>query len=252
MTHFVRIASLFLVLGPTLALSAPQGETKSPEEAESDENIVSIDFPGGSVAEYIAALKSRNPSINVVIDTDAGKVGLPPVSLKEASVATAVGLIAQAASQRDSLHITVAQPPSKRAPQPSRRGGRPGHGPDEVGNEVYLVKMLRRHNLETRVYSLKDVTDEGGVEKVLAAVDEALGLDASAAKTKSTVKYNAGTSLLFVHGTQGDTAIVEQLLSEMWKPGPELKGDVRKLKVEVTKLKAEVAELKSALPKKEE
>ena len=60
--------------GPTPKRPRPR-PAGTPTPRESGQSGVSVDFPGGTLAEYVSALKEANDQrINVVVDAEAGKV----------------------------------------------------------------------------------------------------------------------------------------------------------------------------------
>jgi len=122
---------LCLALVPVLGQPAPG---KPDEAAENeDDATISVDFPGGSIAEYVAALKSRDDGLNVIVDAQAGQVPLPPISLKAVTLGDALSLIQLASDPNANVQTLLkwlregARHP-RRASLHGRAAAVPGHG----------------------------------------------------------------------------------------------------------------------------
>lgn len=270
-----QIRSITWALALLIALGVHQGKAftqgaptkKAAAEAEPQETLW-LEFKGGTLADYAAAVKNAaGGDLNVVVDGQAESVEMPPVTLKNVTVGTAFKLI------QSSVVGDVA-----RAAVETIREGR-------GGKDVYVLRVFpvpgkkihaslpQAPNQEPKrlqVFPLKRLLQDSGQEAtaeatgaVLKAIDVALGLDDPDAKEKPVVKYHAESGLMMVRATEEQLSVVSQIFTNLvfdtaggssvkLNPDPPLAKEIQDLKDEVDKLKAEIAKLKAALVKIEE
>lgn len=86
----------------------PKAEPEQPivrAKGEFKPLTLSVQFKGGTIEEYVETLKRGRDDINAVVDSGAGKVPMPSVSLEKASVGSALQLITLLAAAKDSKVI---------------------------------------------------------------------------------------------------------------------------------------------------
>src|SRR5262252_5045056 len=86
--RWVLVLGLGLLVGGAFGQEAPpkpKGPTPQPTPALEAEFTLSVEFPGGTVGQYIDALKKAagKNAVNVVASRQAMEVPLAPVSLRE-------------------------------------------------------------------------------------------------------------------------------------------------------------------------
>ncbi|MBI4602512.1 MAG: hypothetical protein HY721_11185 [Planctomycetes bacterium] len=261
LVHSTLPAVVFLV---SLACSSVLAQQSPPVVKESvPSEIISFDFPGGTLVQYIEAVKRAAGELNVVVGEGADKVTMPPVALKRVTVDTAFKLVETSARSDEAARVDSI-------PIGAREG---------AATYVVNVRLSRKPSVmaprepaetekDFRVYPLKGVmsTQTAGpgakpplqVQSILTAIDTALGIQVKEGAEKPAIKFHEDTGLLLVHGTLNQVNIVddvvEALLSEYHDEGrrpaaSELREALKRLEGEIEKLKAELAELKKGAPK---
>jgi polyhydroxyalkanoate synthesis regulator phasin len=225
--------------------------------------ITSVDFPGGKLKDYVALLKkSATRPVNVVI-SGTEDVTLPPISLKDVSLAAAVGIVEYIEPVEMPLNVETIW---------SGEGGGPAFPAQLEGNQVFVVRP-RNPQLspgERRaeptptiaVFSLRSLLEAApgtpdlpvtrtDSASLLTAVETALTMGGG---QKAEMKFHPETGVLVVRGTPTQTMAVQTLLAEVngdlqrFRVGAtdarlkeaELQADVRRAEVDVASARAEV------------
>ena len=255
---------------PGLPGRAPPQVATSPPEA----STLSVDFKGGTIAEYIDVLSKAAPDLNVVIRPETKEMSMPPVSLKGVVHGTALQLIPALADSGSEITVTPVrggagsevfvigvQPqrfqgampmgtsaPMMAPPPPSTVRGTGGM--PRRSSQVQSGKLVR-------VFSLKALTagtDALKPETVLTAIDTALGLQKEDGGAEAaSLKLHAESGLLVVHGDPAQIDAVEQVLSTMEKDLRSQEGSLQQaLQAENKQLKDTIGALERKLSKLEE
>ncbi len=237
----------------------PQGQ---PEPSR----ITSVDFPGGKLKDYVALLKkSATRPVNVVV-SGTGDVTLPPIGLKDVSVAAAVGIVEYIEPLELPLDVEAIW---------AGAGGGPSFPAELEGNQVFVIRPRSVQSYPPgerkeapaaniiQVFSLRSLLETApgtpdlpmtrtDPASLLTAVETALTMGAEGQKAE--MKFHPETGVLVVRGTPGQTVAVGKLLSEVqgdmqrFRAGAtdarmkeaELMADVRRAEVDVQSAKAEV------------
>jgi hypothetical protein len=185
------------------------------EEPPAPDFTLSVDFPGGTVGQYIEALKKAagGHAVNVVASRAAMEVTIAAVSLRDVSVFAALSAV-QGAAGRDS--------------QWNVRGLGLSNSKAEAWSLEFLPPPARyasQNDTALQVFSLRDLTeplpgDPPGApltkppEVVLTAVRAALDLLADRSP-QPEMKFHEDSGLLIIHGTMEQIAAVHQALDQM-------------------------------------
>lgn len=163
------------------------GQNAAPaQRAQPKDLIVSVEFEGGTIGEYVRAIKEAHPEANVVVSPEAVPLPMPEVSIHGASLGSA-------------LHITMTYGST----MPGMPGvevlvDRAGGG---EGLPVYKItaRSIAPRELRSTVISLAPVIG-AGVEKddILAAMQAAMELF----PTRATLRFHEDTLLLLVRGSE--------------------------------------------------
>jgi hypothetical protein len=271
-----RLPSILFVLAlapASAALAQQQPAKKSPLPAEEPGETLWLDFKGGSLADYAAAVKeAAGGDLNIVVDSNAQQAEMPPVSLKSVTVATALKL-AQSTVLGEDIRAGV---------EVIREGGKSG-GRD--GKEVYVLRVFvkpRKGSTQLdmpaapppqkrlQVFPLKRLLQDSGQEatteataSILQAIDTALTLDDPDSKDRPIVKFHTESGLMMVRATDEQISVVSQVLTNLsldgagagvrLDPDPNSKAmvdkEIQDLREEIKKLAAEIAKLKAAVSK---
>lgn len=176
---------------------------------------VTIAFPGGTVGEYLAALRAAagEMPINVAFTGGVEELAMPPVSFRGVQLDTAIRAIANLAAPRGG-RVRV---------QGSGDQQPPGFG---VGAPMFVVSLERPREADgietvTRVMSLAVLTPPRAdpasgltADIALSAVEAALQADRTAG-TPADIRFHKDSGLLFVTGTPGQCGLVEEVLARL-------------------------------------
>jgi len=209
--------------------------------------LISIDFAGGTLTEYVASIRKQQHGVNVVVDPEIASVLLPPVSLQNVSSSAAVNWIQLTASARKK-NVSV-----QAVPRPPQSGG----------DDVFVISALesplmgspdRIQQLTVRnqikAISLKPIVEgkekNVTVDSVLSAVNTALEMQNPQQQDKATAKFDKATNLLFIRGTADQINTTMQVIDEMTRQTKTDARDliIKNLEQDVDRLKAELANQK--------
>lgn len=177
---------------------------------------ITVDFKGGTVAQYVELLKKSGKAVNIVASERASKQQLSALSLNQVNIGVAVYSIqAAAASGAGQWKIDQITPPM---------GGYPP-GMLQPGGEAYSVDFFpfgrRGEDLVVESYSLvRIIKSEGHAEGmdakvVLTAIETGLKLQNEGAEQPPDLKFHSDSGLLFVRGTNSDVRLVGSIVSRL-------------------------------------
>jgi len=221
--HAVRRAAVLTALcglalaghaSPVAGQSPPAPPPRS-ERADWLGATVNIAFAGGTVGEYVAALRSAaaETPINVAFTGGVEELAMPPVSFRGVQLDTAIRSIANLAAPRGGRVRVLGSGDQ----QP------PGFG---VGAPMFVVSLERPREADgaetiTRVMSLAALTAPRAdpasgltADVALSAVEAALQAD-RAAGTPADIRFHKDSGLLFVTGTRGQCILIEEVLARL-------------------------------------
>jgi hypothetical protein len=208
------LASLSMAAVPIVSLSQPvvarQGEPAA-------NNLISVDFKGGTVVQYVETLKKSGKAVNVVTSERATRQTLAPISLKDVTVGVAVYSIEAAASSNNgSWRIAPIQDPVQ---QVVHMGA---HHPRDGAYSVDFYPVGKRgEEVVVESYSLQkilrpDGKGEGADAKViLTAIETGLKLQNEGADQPPDLQFHGDSGLLFVRGTGADVRLVGSIVARM-------------------------------------
>ncbi|GJQ31097.1 MAG: hypothetical protein HBSAPP03_29810 [Phycisphaerae bacterium] len=225
----ILLGTILLASGTGVAQSPPDGAT-TPSPAittESPGPILTVDFQGGTVAEYVAALRAATGKepVNVILSREAAAVTLAGISLRSVSLDVAIQAVEPAAGAAQGRFAIRRITPLAR----SASGGAPVYSVDYKANEPPLpisgrttpsTGMTPMSSEELAVFSLRDVTEGDGAvrtETVLTAVQAALELSAAADASPPELKYHQDSGLLIVRGSNRQRSAVAESIAAMKK-----------------------------------
>lgn len=214
----------WLETGVALAQRSFGSDSRPEAEPPIRERTIDLQFPGGTVEEYISSVRDVTRSgdspegLNVVIDNPraASSESLPPISLKRVRVDTAMELIEHVATSRDYRVTTRDLNP---------RGGDPVYvlsskalsGPasrDRSEAEMRIEVFSIRDLAATEAKKGGDDADRFRVETILTALETALSMSESPV-TNEQLRYHPESGLVFLYGTEEQIAVVRQTLDRM-------------------------------------
>lgn len=197
--------AIALAAGSLLALSAPAPAQPAPFPTTRDRiPVISLNFPGGTVEKYIAALRDAagTQGANIVVSKAALGVELAPIQLTGAQLPAAVqALRAAAGVEAGSWDIQEVPGTSNgqgvvmtvdfRAPKASRQSR---DDSDLQRLEIISIKQI----VEALPGDPPGANIECRPEVVLSAVEAAVSLGQQKAEGEPEVKYHPDSGLLIV------------------------------------------------------
>jgi len=200
---------LLIPMAMTSASAVAQATTQSqPRRAAKAPVTVSLEFPGGTIAEFVAAVRGGQPKANIVLSTKARDAKVPPMVLKSAGLEQALEGACMAAEADYDVRVKEF------------RG---------AGEPVYSIVAQQRHNpgvvqgagytdVTQRVFSVNSLIAErmSGMEPLrITTILSAIELAMSDEKKPPRIRFHEDSGLLLVRGTHGQTSVVEQALSTL-------------------------------------
>ena len=182
---------------------------------------ITVEFAGGTVAEYIAALKEANKPLplNVVLSEGAATERLTAISLRQVSLAAAVQAIPAASSSgvnswqimrlMDALPGEDAVNDSKDTAPVYQVYRMPGQQRPRGG---VILEVFSVQKIVGRAASPEEA--EKRIAAVLMAAETALRMDEHRA-TAPEMKFHKESGLLIVRGEQADVMAVKDVIERM-------------------------------------
>jgi len=220
------VAVMACLAGGAMAQSERGGRGEAAARAasrpETQRAVVSLDFGGGTVAEYVAALKvaCEPQPVNVVMSEGAATDRLGPISLRQASLAAAMQAIPAASESGATLWQIVrlmdalsgedaAADGKDSAPvyQVYRAPTKRDAGPQRVVMEVFSLQRIVGRETD-------GAAAERRIAAVLTAAETALQMDDHRG-TPPDMKLHKESGLLIVRGEQDDVMAVKDVIERM-------------------------------------
>ncbi|HUU82429.1 MAG TPA: hypothetical protein VM243_02890 [Phycisphaerae bacterium] len=238
---------LFIIAAAVAFASCPSGhalaqaQAKAPPQARhAGGPAIDLEFPGGTVAQYVDALRKVTPEANVVVITpEVLEITLPPVQLKSVGLGDAVFLMEGDYEPKAHVHVRIEVNQI---------------GPwDESQRAVFQVSgtVVRkgRTGTETHVWTVADLLAEGvGPEAVLTAVETALALYAEDHEP-AQVRFHEETGLLIARGDPWQVEVIDDVVDGVREGRQrQRESDMQKRKSEAdTETQQRVTELEEQL-----
>lgn len=162
-----------------------------------------LEFAGGTVADYAAAIRAAHPDANIVVAPEIADIELQPVSLKQVTTAAAISLVQREIGTVESglTWLQVQDIKNLGAPEP-----------------VFSVtgRFQAAQSAHTAVISLADVisrTAPAGirVEDILSAIEAATAMTAPPPK----IRFHAETKLLLLHGSKNQVEALHSTITAL-------------------------------------
>ncbi len=207
LTALLLLAPLALSTVSAVAQDVPA--TSQRRRAAPTAVTVSLKFAGGTMAEFVAAVRADQPKANIVLATQARNAQVPAMVLKSAGLEQALeGACMSAAADYD---VRVKE----------FRG---------TGEPVYSIVAQKRHsNTAEQVHpadhdsqqwvsSLNELTSErvSGIKAMdVATILSAIELALSDEKKAPRLRFHKDSGLLLVRGSREQISVVEQVLGTL-------------------------------------
>ena len=171
---------------------------------------VTLNFKGGTLAQYVVAVRAAGKDINVVVSEHADEVNVPPVALIDAPVESALKAVAEL--QRDDVRVKID---TLRA-----GGGAPVHVVSVWQDRARQPgEVSRGREPEVTVHALRSLTDSIPANTILTAVEQGLSMgpheSAKGQLPKAELRYHEDSGLLVVRGTPDQVNLVAMILATL-------------------------------------
>ncbi|MCH7873270.1 MAG: hypothetical protein IID33_16365, partial [Planctomycetes bacterium] len=190
-------------IGLILALAAAScglSPAIAQQRRQYDENPrFDVDFPGGTLSDYVGAVRSASPdgAVSIVVWPDALALHVPPIKLVGVTVVPAMQVLEGPYTTDDGLRAEV----KVRA-----------HYSSGSGTAIQVVADIKSRKVSSAVWSVEEALIYGQTaEKILEAVEAAFSLF----PTKAEISYHPPTRLLIVRGTQEQRLLVREMLKPL-------------------------------------
>ena len=202
----IRRTMLSLVAASVLC-AAPNGRAQPasnpaappPQQAEAR---VSIRFPGGSIAEYTAAVKKAFPGANIAVAPGVELVRIAPVELTSVNFNEAMFAIPTLSESPVSVDwfSTTA-----------------------LVDGAAAVRHGREQRAELRVWPMSQLLTQVKPEDALSAIQTAVDMVQQGAE----IKFHKDTQILLVRGTPDQLDAINQVINRMLENSAALRGEGR-------------------------
>lgn len=179
---------------------------------------ISVDFPGGTIGEYVAALRKASPVANIVVSREAAGMSAPEIVLREVTLEVAASAVEFQREEGDVWEaVQVA-----------------GMGSGGNGNPTAFRIDYRKNQRssstapkqDASAWSVADLLSSGyESDQVLAAIQVGQALFGEAA----TIKYHEPTKLLVARGTSEQLSLISRTLDQLrtGRPGNDAEAAIR-------------------------
>lgn len=197
-----------------LGLLPAQDDTKPAHKAMRPVALVSLDFPGGTMAQFVRDLRAAQQKANIALGEGAEASKVPALKVTDTTVGQALEVAAAVAAVGEDGHQIVVR--------------EVGPGP---GEPVYAVSAMRppvmalnggQPPVQLRVFSLAQLTEPAAgdsaqapiavpVATILSAIESGIAGMLAAPK----MRYHQNSSLLFVQGDERQLGVVREVLASL-------------------------------------
>jgi len=192
--------------------------------------LISVDFPGGTVGEYIEtvkeAAKKAQIEVNVICPAEAREVQVSPIALRSVTLRTAMDSLCAAFAGNTQVMFdstSVGKEPNEYptfALRMSTSNRAPQYAPDAsgklrpvTGNVPFINVLGVRDLIEPPVGTAATASTRVTKETLLEAVNAAFSLQKDEAPPE--ILFHADTGLLIVRGTNQQNALASMVLERI-------------------------------------
>jgi len=167
----------------------------------------SVEFSGGTVAQYLDAIRAAFPGANVVGTQGLDQFTLPSISLKEVTIVGALQPLEQVATANDSdqgIHVWVANGVASVSVQ------------NRFGHSVFEdeAEESGEPQIATRIWNITTLTRGGGLtlSDITGAIETAVSI---ASDVKPEFRIHEPTGMLVVKGLDTQLDIIDEVIGKL-------------------------------------
>ena len=202
---FARIAAVTAVLAVSNVPALSQ-QPDQPQQQPAAGSALSLDFGGGSAAEYINAIRKASPNANIVVLGDLARISMAAVQLKNVDVLSALSVLDQLPSEQGTF-VAKIHVNNVRSSQDM---------PDvyTVAAEVHDRRGVPGA-MQTTVISMADLLGENlKSQDALTAIQTSLELIGDTG-APAQIKFHEETGLLICRGSPEQIESIEQVIRQL-------------------------------------
>lgn len=212
------LSTLFVVLAGVALAHGPQTWGQEPGDTEAPA-VINLQFSGGTIAEYVAAIRDAAGDVNIVLATpEVRDIPLPPIQLQSVAINSAIQLVAgeMQANNRTVLNVYVEEfdPKYDRARPIFRVSARrQGPAPKKRPRDVLVWTVADLLNIDPSEVRCPHCgyDDELEGKAVLTAVETAVGL-LGEKLSPAEIRYHEATTLLVASGDRQQLEAIDQVV----------------------------------------
>lgn len=222
-----RLAGVLFLASVLLASARTAGQ------AQSRDALIDVRFPGGTAAQYIATIRKAAGDINIIVASEAARVSMPPVTLRNVSVRVALNLLDGKVNESPEHVVRL------------KMASLPTYAPNEQPSYEVRAEVHRNRQRVPGAYvwTISALLDNDiPSTAVLSAVEMALEVVGS--ETTLDVRFHEDTGLLIAMGDLGQMETIAGVLGQLQETVHQ-----RREMAHLTAAVGRVAELEAALKK---
>lgn len=205
------LSSLSLALPrPLSAQEVPPAAVPAQATPTPVDQTVTMQFAGGTLAEFVAAVQKAQPKANIVLATSAGGAKVPALELKNAGLEQALEGAAMAADAAFEVRVRefrgvgwpVYSIVANVRPRTVNAGPQGADAQEPVASVYSLNELTGKQPFDVEPFSVKTILG-------------ALRLATEEGRDPPNIRYHEDSGLLLARGTRAQLQGVERLLSTM-------------------------------------
>ncbi len=203
------LAAILVMALPGAAAGQP-GEQPPPQRQRPEKPalpVIDLSFPGGTVLDYVAAVRKANPEANIVTDPEAALIPMPAVALRRVTVPAALAVLrnrsvndGRTVVELSVEEVPVFSPEERPTYQVQARTSGAGRAPPpNRSTKVWTVSSLLVGDLTSR--------------KLLSAVETAVEVVGS--DPRPDVRFHEDTGLVIARGSPDQIAAIAEVIDQL-------------------------------------
>ncbi|MBL1216546.1 MAG: hypothetical protein D8M59_03535 [Planctomycetes bacterium] len=214
-----RLLVAVLAAGFLLTAAGVMGQEMQGQGRQGDEvrafPVFDLEFPGGTVADFVDALRSVQPEANMVVDTGAETIPIPAMQLYSVDISRAVNVLdgLEYSDADGDLRIRVMAVPVVKNSTNYAGAAR---------NPVFRVIVDSRYNRQAPqtsvVLTIADLLGEAyRADDVMTAIETAMSVitDEASRTEPAVLRFHDATGLLIARGTGEQLSAVKSVIDEL-------------------------------------